>query len=215
MSNFKEFIILILPVFFSILGGFIVRWHNERKSRKFSLTNHTLFNSLINSVREIKSWYIPENRLVFKDALIIKLLIWQVEGKKLAKELQKKKLSSSALDSDITAWANETIGKYEKEWRAAGIPENVIKKINEVHEPKVKELFERIKDTVYNKDMYPLFMNRVVNVFTVLELLLSETKNDFNSIFYREFFNGQFKGVTYKGIPVSDDEFLIYKQKTC
>lgn len=211
MEQLKELLILALTFSFTFLGMWLRKQIINLKSRRFQLIEHSLFSSILTYIREIKSWNIKENRQVFLDAFIIKLKIWSKNFIKLALELQKAKYNNSKLELTIINTANTTISDYITEWKVKGIPLKVIQKINEKHNVKVEIFIEKIKAKCHNNDMYPAFMLKIISIFDVLELLLSETINDLNDFIFRNDINGYYKETYYKGVPINDQEYQIYQ----
>jgi len=213
MEEIKELLIVALSFSFTFLGMWIRKQLINFKSRKFQLVQHTLFSSISNNIRKIKTWNIKPNRQVFIDAFIIKLKLWKEDFLILSEKLQKARLNNSNLEAIIMSCTNETIEKYTYEWKEQNIPQKVVFKINEQHNENVEYFIERIQRKSHNNNMYPAFMLKVIAIFDVLELLLSETINDLNDFVFRKHMNGYYKGVKYKGIPINDEEYEEFINK--
>lgn len=207
IKDIKTLLQILLPIFLTWFGAFINKKWLDYKSKKFKLIDHPLFADLIYNVNEIRKWHPKTNRLVFIDALIIKMEFWNKEGYILAEELQKEKLSNIQLKNKIIKWASKVIDLYVSEWNKIGIPEKVINRINTQHQLKVDQFVNDIKEISFNDDMYPFQMQKSIAIFNVLRLLLTDTKNDFNQLIYRDKYNGEFTGIKYKGIPINDEEY--------
>lgn len=209
LNNIWDFLLFALPFVFTWAGIQLKTWYMNYRANKYKLVWHSIFLSLDNSIREVKAWVYKENRQVFADALIIKLKVWKEEGEKLAKELDKKtNISNSELEYKLIFWMNDTIEIYTKLWVEAKIPQKVIQNINIEHELKIGELTGEIKAIVHNNDAYPTMKTKCISVFDALKHLLAETKNDFSTLIYRRKYNGNMIGVKYKGVSISDIEFI-------
>ena len=213
LENIKELILIIIPILTGLMGIGLQKWWLSYKTKKFKLEDHPLFADLCCSINDIQSWSPAKNRYVFIDALIIKLSYWKNSGEQLAKDLQNANLSNMQLQNKIIKWATQVITDYTKEWRNTNIPNKVIERITKTHEEKVIQFINEIKSITFNNDMYPFKMQKVIAIFNTLRLLLSDTKNDFNKLVYRDTYNGEFTNCKYKDIPVSDTEYHIYLTK--
>jgi len=214
MSNeIKELLLVALPILSAIITGSIQKWYLAYKTKKFKLIDHPLFTDLVLSIRGLKSWTPVENRQVFVDALEIKFNCWKRQGEVLAKELQNGNYSNLQLQNKILKWASNTVDSYNNEWIENDIPKLVIDRITKVHDEKVQQFLTEIKQISFSNDMHPFKMQKSIAIFNTLRLLLADTKNDFNKLVYREKYNGHFIGVKYKGLPINDSEYNIYKQK--
>ncbi len=207
-----EFATTMLPILLGLGVALANRLWLKYKTTRFKLTEHPMFLDLLVSKRNIHNWVCADNRHVFIDALSIKFDCWRVEGKKLAQKLQKGNYSDKQLSNIITEWAFSVIEMYTDRWKEVGIPDEVIDRITAVHEEKVEQLFEEIVKITQDNDMYPFKMQKAIAVFGILRVLLADTKNDFNRLVYREFYNGDFTGVVYKGLPISDVAYKKYKE---
>ena len=213
MSELKEILLVALPILTGLFTAGAQKWYLNYKTKKFKLIDHPLFTDLEISIRDIDSWAIKENRKVFIDALKIKFEYWKNEGEVLANELQKGNFSDLQLQNKILKWATITVNKYTNKWKEEDIPQLIIDRITTVHEEKVQQFLSEIKQISYASDMYPFKMQKSIAIFDTLRLLLADTKNDFNRLVYREKYNGHFKGVIYKGIPINDAEYTAYITK--
>ena len=147
--------------------------------------------------------------------VLVKLQIWNDEGKKLAITLDKKKRPANRLRSKFRTWANETISLYKASWQAKDIDDVPITIFNEIHKPKIDTFNESINFISLNKAMYITYKIRCMAIFDKLNTLLIETKVDFLEICTQKNFNGRLNGLKYKGIPLSDKEYseFILKDK--
>jgi len=207
-----ELLLLIIPMLTTIAGAYAKGWYQKWKTSKFQLTDHPLITDLATHIREVNNWWVKQNREVFKDALEIKLIIWKEESIKLAEKLQKNSYSNPKLLQEVSDWANKVILLYTEKWKREDIPQRVINRITEVHQEKVNQLFDEIKDIVYNDTMYPFKMQKSIAIFGTLRLLLADTKNDFNKLVHKKEYNGYFKDVKYKDCHINDKQFNEQKE---
>jgi len=209
-ENIKELMLIIIPILTGIIGINLQKWWLGYKMKKFKLEDHPLFVDLALKINIINSWVFVSNRTALKDALIIKLKWWKNEGLVLAKELQSNSLSNLQLENKILMWASIVIDNYTKEWIQIGIPDKLIKRISVQHQIKVDKFIDEIKSICKNNDMYLFTTQKIIAMFDILRLLLAETIIDFNEFIYQAKYNGDFKGISYKNIPINDDEYETY-----
>ena len=208
--NWQEVVTVIFTLVMTYIGYKAKDWLIRLKSRQFKLTDHQLFIQLLNTLSEINSWRVPQNRLVLKDALAIKLKCWYEKGIELAKNIDNKSFSDFGIEKVIAKWANQTISEYNKKWHEAQIPQIIIDKINQRHQKKVN-LFVQAFTRIAHNDIYINEKLKFIAIFDALNVLLAETKNDFLDLIFMRDFNGELKGIKYKGIPLNDQEFQLYK----
>lgn len=209
-ENIKELMLIIIPILTGIIGISLQKWWVGYKMKKFKLEDHPLFVDLSLKINNINSWRFVCNRRAIKDALIIKLKTWKEEGMCLARQLQTNSYSNIQLENIVLNWATVTIEKYTKEWINIGIPELLIQKITTFHQIKVNRFVDEIKGICRNSDMYLFKIQKVIAIFDTLRLLLAETVIDFNELIFQAKYNGDFKGISYKNIPINDDEYETY-----
>jgi len=213
MTYLKEILLIALPILVGLTTATMQRVWLRYKTNKFKLTDHPLFTDLSTSISELYSWQPKESRVVFIDALRIKFRAWKIGGLELATTLQKNAYSNTQLKNTVIIWATDTVNTYTKSWEETGIPPKVIGRISEIHQEKVEQFIQEVKNITYNNDMYPFKMQKCIAIFDLLRLLLSDTKNDFNRLIHRERYNGAFKGCLYKKVPLNDDEYKEYLLK--
>jgi len=203
--NEPEFITGVTSLLLIIFQRVYLHW----KVSRFKLTDHAIFEEMSKAIYDINKWKIKKNREVFSQALLIKLRCWRQETFKLANQLQKKSYTKKQLDTIITRWIYETVNLYTEKWKEEGIPEIVIDIINETNDGKIRNFENRVEEIIYGR-MYPFKMLKIIAIFDHLLTLLAYTINDFNRLVYRDKYNGRFKGVTYKGVPINDEEYEIW-----
>ena len=213
MEQLNTILETIIPIIIGLSLAGIQRWYMYYKTKKFKFVDHPLFSDLLISINEIKSWYVQKNRDVFRQALIIKLKCWHIRGLELAKELQNGKYSNLQLQNKVLTWATNTVNDYANKWKEDGIPNKVIERITITHQIKVDKFIEEIKAICFNNDMYLFKTQKVIAIFDTLRVLLMVTINDFNKLLYRDKYNGDFIGISYKNIPINDKEYEEYSKK--
>jgi len=208
----EELLKIALPILMGLLGIGLQKVWTIIKSNQYNLEDHEIISDLNINLQKISTWFVERNRQVFIDALEIKLKVWKDEIAIFTKEINNKYISRQKLKHIFIEWAINTIDKYNNEWKVNGVPDKVIKHINKIHQIKVDKLLKEI-NTIISDRTYPnsQFIKR--EIFTILRLLLSETKDDFNDIVYRSKYNGEFKDVYYKDIPINDEQYLKQKNK--
>ena len=213
-NSLSDYIIYFTPLVFGYLGIKFKEYLIDYKQNKYKLEFHSLFGTLKSSINELKRWSYPANRQVFIDAFTIKADVWINSAKELAKKLDKTKIkNNSHLENIFNDWANDTIVKYEKEWKDAKINDKIIKAINKQHEIKVNSFIIEIKSIAHNNDAYITQKSKYIAIFDALKYLLTETKLDFSDLIYKKVYNGNMVGVIYKGLPVSDVEYSDYLEE--
>jgi hypothetical protein len=175
------------------------------RSKKQKFSEHQLFYNLQNSIREVESWNVPKNKIVFKDALLIRLRNWLKTGIYFADQLQTKKLNSESLERLFFKWLDESVKLYTSEWKTAQIPDNVIQFIKAEHQNKLMMFARKIHSIARDKFLINNHIRTAV-LFETLDTLLAEAKSDTLQITYMKNLNGRFKNDRYKGTPVSDIE---------
>jgi len=206
----KQFLDIVIPILLGVLGIMTQKLWEYIKISQYNLKYHKLISDIGIYIQKINTWTYKENRQVFIDALLIKLKVWQKSSEELAKEINNKYIPRQRLENMLLQWATDTIEQYIKEWERSEIPKDIIKHINNIHQEKVDLFINEIKNVIMDKT-YPNGQYVKREIFNILRLLLSETKDDFNDIIYREIYNGRFKGIYYKNIPISDIEFKKIK----
>lgn len=195
------------------LGYKIKDWFIAKKTNKFKMQNHQLFNQLKKARTEVNNWNVPENKTVLKVALKIKLNEWYSTGIELAKEIDSKDFkfkNSYKIESKIIDWAENTINEYSKKWHDKGIDTELIRIINNKHQTKV-ELFLNALNRIAHDEVYLTWKLKYIAIFESLNVLLAETKNDFLTLIQKEF-NGKTKNIKYKGIPINEKEYENWKK---
>ena len=173
------------------------------RSRKIKLYDHRIFSNLRLTIKEVEAWDVPENKVVFKDALLIKLKTWLNTGLDFAKELQTKKLRTLDLEREFMVWFEHSVRKYNAEWKAINIPQNVITFLNDELQAKL----DNFTNKIYSISKSEQFINNYIRanvIFETLDTLLAETKADFLTIAFLKDLNGRFIKDNYKGVSVSD-----------
>jgi hypothetical protein len=199
----NEILVGILSLVSVYIGYAVKNAKINLRSKKIKLYDHRIFANLRLSIKEVESWDVPENRIVFKDALLIKLRTWLNLGSEFAKDLQERKLRALKLDREFMHWYEQCVRKYNAEWKAINIPQNVINFLNEELAAKL----ENFTSKIYSISKSEQFINNYIRanvIFETLDTLLAETKADFLTISFLKDLNGRFVKDTYKGIPVSD-----------
>lgn len=204
--SWQELVTIILTFSMTFLGYKFKDLTIRLRSKRFNLTDHTLFIQLLNTISEVNSWRVPLNRDVFKDALIIKLETWYNTGIELANEVNNKRFSDLAIEKTIAQWATKTINEYNKLWKQAQIPTPIVALINHRHQKKV-DLFTSTFARIAHNDIYVTEKHKFIAIFDTLNTLLAETKNDFLELIFMKGLNGDTIGQNYKGVPLNDQEF--------
>lgn len=205
----------ITPLF-AYIGYLFKKWTLERQTNKFKLPSHNVFRNITQSENEIDRWSAQANRKVFIDALGVMYQHWKDNGLSLACKLESgNKMTSSEIEQIFNDYVNETVKGYNSDWEKLGIPELIVRRINEQNEDKIKMFLAEISLKCHNSDQYPFFKNKVISIFDTLNVLLSEVKNNFNELIYRTNYNGELLGVTYRGEYLSDREFQAKGKIKC
>jgi hypothetical protein len=68
-------------------------------------------------------------------------------------------------------------------------------------------------EIIPNDTMYFAYKAKAIATFDKLDTLLIETKLDLLEICTQEKFNGRFKAIKYKEVPISDVEYQEYLKK--
>ncbi len=202
-SGVKELIFAVLSAVFLYTGYAIKNIKINFRSKKFQFNQHQIFNNLRNTIREVETWNVPDNKIVFKDALLVKFKIWLNTGLDFTKQLQTKKVNRINLETEFLNWLETAIKGYISDWDKIKIPKNVIRYINSEHQNKIN----RFTTKIHNISTCKHFINNYIKTNVILETLdtlLAETKADFLTITYMKNLNGRFINDTYKGIPISD-----------
>ncbi|MCF6366581.1 MAG: hypothetical protein L3J35_10310 [Bacteroidales bacterium] len=199
----NEIIVGILSLVSIYIGYAVKNAKINLRSRKIKLYDHRIFANLRLTIKEVEAWEVPENKVVFKDALLIKLRTWLNSGLDFAKELQAKKLRTLDLEREFMVWYEFSVNKYNAEWKALNIPQNVIIFMNDELQAKLDNFTSKI----YSISKSEQFINNYIRanvIFETLDTLLAETKADFLTIAFLKDLNGRFIKDTYKGVSVSD-----------
>jgi hypothetical protein len=117
--------------------------------------------------------------------------------------LQERKLKQVDLEREFMSWFEQAVRKYNAEWKAINIPQNIINFLNEELSAKL----ENFTSKIYSISKSEQFINNYIRanvIFETLDTLLAETKADFLTIAFLKDLNGRFIKDTYKGVPVSD-----------
>lgn len=202
-TGLTELIIAVISLLSVYLGYAVKNAKINLHSKKVKFTEHQLFNNLRNTIREVENWNVPENKIVFKDALLVKLKIWLSSGLDFTKELQTKKVRRLNLETEFLNWLESAVNTYVSDWDKMQIPSNVIRFINSEHQNKVNSFTSKIRNISTCKH----FINNYIKTNVILETLdtlLAETKADFLTITFMKNLNGRFKNDSYKGVPISD-----------
>ncbi len=208
--NWQELTALLFTLIMTYVGYKVKDWTIRLKSKRFKLTDHQLFIQLLNTISEVNSWRVPLNRLVLKDALIIKLECWYNKGIEFAEQVENKRFNDMGIERAVAEWANKTIIEYNKQWKSAEINRIIISKINHRHQKKV-DLFINAFTRIAHNNIYINEKLKFIAIFDALNVLLAETKNDFLDMIFMRNFNGELRGQKYKGIPLNDIEFQEYQ----
>ena len=199
----NEILVGILSLVSIYVGYAVKNAKINLRSKKIKLYDHRIFANLRMTIKEVEAWDVPENKIVFKDALLIKLRTWLNSGLNFAKELQERKLKQIDLEREFMNWFEQAVRKYNAEWKAINIPQNVINFLNEELSAKL----ENFTSKIYSISKSEQFINNYIRanvIFETLDTLLAETKADFLTIAFLKDLNGRFIKDTYKGVPVSD-----------
>ncbi len=200
----------------AFVGYKIKNWLIVRKTNEFKMQEHQLFITLKRAKNEVDKWNVPENKLVLKDALKIKLVSWYDMGLELCELIEKnKRVSDNQIEKTINIWAEDVINDYTKTWQEIQIPKEVIRIIENKHQQKV-DLFLNTLNNIAHNNVYITWKLKYIAIFDALNVLLSETKNDFNDLINNPF-NGKTQGIYYKKIPINDmdyKQFLARKHKS-
>jgi len=207
VKSIKDFVLYVAPLLAAFIGQQYNSWRMKVKTNRFKLVNHDMFRNIKQSESEVKRWNSKPNREVFKDTLNEKFKSWRLNGVKLAEKIDQKICTNSELEAMFMDFVEETMNEYTNQWVVMQVPQIIISRINEQHQPKVTTLLNEIKTKVHNNDQYPFYKTKAVAVFDVLNILLAETKNDFSVLIYQENYNGELRGKYYKGLSLSDFEF--------
>jgi len=199
----NEIIIGILSLVSVYVGYAVKNAKINILSKKFKLYEHRIFSNLQLTIKEVENWDVPENKVVFKDALLLKLRTWLNSGLDFAKELEQKKLRKLDLEREFMVWFQTSVRKYNAEWKAINIPQNVINFLNEELQAKLDNFTSKI----YSISKSEQFINNHIRanvIFETLDTLLAETKADFLTIAFLKNLNGRFIKDNYEGVPISD-----------
>jgi hypothetical protein len=199
----NEILVGVLSLISIYVGYAVKNAKINLRSKKIKLYDHRIFANLRMSIKEVEAWDVPENKIVFKDALLIKLRTWLNSGLNFAKELQERKLKQVDLEREFMSWFEQAVRKYNAEWKAINIPQNIINFLNEELSAKL----ENFTSKIYSISKSEQFINNYIRanvIFETLDTLLAETKADFLTIAFLKDLNGRFIKDTYKGVPVSD-----------
>ncbi len=199
----NEIIIGILSLVSVYVGYAVKNAKINIRSKKVKLYEHRIFSNLQLTIKEVENWDVPENKVVFKDALLLKLRTWLNSGLDFAKELEQKKLRKLDLEREFMVWFQSSVRKYNAEWKAINIPQNVINFLNEELQAKLDNFTSKI----YSISKSEQFINNHIRanvIFETLDTLLAETKADFLTIAFLKNLNGRFIKDNYKGVPISD-----------
>ena len=199
----NEIIIGILSLVSVYVGYAVKNAKINIRSKKVKLYEHRIFSNLQLTIKEVENWDVPENKVVFKDALLLKLRTWLNSGLDFAKELEQKKIRKLDLEREFMVWFQSSVRKYNAEWKAINIPQNVINFLNEELQAKLDNFTSKI----YSISKSEQFINNHIRanvIFETLDTLLAETKADFLTIAFLKNLNGRFIKDNYKGVLVSD-----------
>ncbi len=198
---------------FTIAGVKIKDWAIKFKTNKFKISEHQMFSLLTRAEKEVKKWDTPANKRCLKDALLIKIKTWHEEAIGLSEKLdENKKLSDSQIEKVFYKWALKVVDIYSLKWHNARIPKEVCVIIDKKHQNKIDAFLDTLSDKAYNS-VYLTRKIKYIAIFDALCLLLAETKNDFYDLIFKEVFNGNCKGLDYKGFPINEDEFQEFIAK--
>jgi len=202
-TGLSELGIAFISMISVYLGYFFKNIKINIYSKRLKFTEHQIFNNLRNTIREIEYWNVPENKIVFKDALLAMLKVWLDTGLDFSKHLQAKNTKRLNLETAFLDWLENAIRAYVADWQKMQIPKNVIRFINTEQQTKISNFTNKIHNIANSKH----FINNYIKTNVILETLdtlLAETKADFLAITYMKNLNGRFKNDFYKGIPISD-----------
>lgn len=199
----NEIIVGILSIVSLYIGYAVKNAKINIRSKKIKLYDHRIFANLRFTIKEVEAWDVPENKVVFKDALLIMLKTWLNTGLNFAKELQTKKIRTLDLEREFMVWYEFSVRKYNAEWKALNIPQNVINFMND----ELKAKLDNFTSKIYSISKSEQFINNYIRanvIFETLDTLLAEIKADFLTIAFLKNLNGRFIKDTYKGVSVSD-----------
>lgn len=69
----NEILVGVLSLISIYVGYAVKNAKINLKSKKIKLYDHRIFANLRMTIKEVEAWDVPENKVVFKDALLIKL----------------------------------------------------------------------------------------------------------------------------------------------
>lgn len=72
----NEIIVGILSIVSLYIGYAVKNAKINIRSKKIKLYDHRIFANLRLTIKKVEAWDVPENKVVFKDALLIKLRTW-------------------------------------------------------------------------------------------------------------------------------------------
>jgi len=208
----KELLEIAIPIIFSMLGVSLQQLYTYFKAMRYNLADHRIISDLQINIQHLTTWKVKQNRQVFVDALSIKFEIWLEETEKFVEEINNKHISRGKLKTMFIKWALNTIKLYNERWEQMGIPKIVRDHINREHQEKVDKFLNEIEIVIQDKT-FPSVQYIKREILTILRLLLSETKDDFNTIVYRTKYNGEFAGAKYNSVPINDAEYTKYMNK--
>lgn len=206
-SSIVKIIMLVASPILGMVAYKINDWYKNFLQQKFKLKDHPIISNLLLSKSEVHSWNVPKYRQFYKKMVLIKFRIWREQLLILSEQLEKLKLDNGSLQSHITLWAVDTIKLYDNNWKNEHIPIEAIEIFDEFHQPKVTEYLNGVAMICNRKGMYVGWKARTIAIFDLLNVLLSDTKNDVTQLIYTDKFDNRLKGVNFKGIPCIKPEF--------
>ncbi len=207
--SIREVIEIVATVFTTFIGYKAKDIYIWLKNKQFKLIEHEFFNEILFINNEIRSWKIPPNKQVFIDALKILLDSWYQKGAEFAQAVDNKKFSPFTIEKKTMQWLTHTIDYYNQKWQDAGIPKVIIDKINQSQQRKI-QIFSAAFQKIAHNDIYITNKQKFIAILDKLLTLLIETKLEFYDMIFGNFFNGELKGIKYKGIPIHDDEYKYF-----
>lgn len=212
--SIKEFISIVTPLVLTLIVSLGRQLVVYIKTNAYNLELHSVFNSLSFAIERLETWRdCSINRIVFIDALSIGLSVWKKELETFVASLKKRKLTRSEMRSEFSNLILEISQKIHKERLLSNIPEKVIIHMSKKENILMDKVAGEIAVICTDSSIPKVYTSRAI--LDTIRALLSELSADWYEIIYRTRYNGYFKGVAYKEIPVNDDEFenLIKKLK--
>lgn len=208
-TNLEALMIAGITFVSAFLYNFIKNKYNEYKQRQIKITDHQFFENLETLKIQITELEIVENREFLREMCLCYINIMHSEIIKIVDSLNNSKMGSTKFENEIKRNVLNIKKIYLNEIKNLGIPEVIIE-ITENNFDTTKTLFfNYINSISQNNEIYRTKIHKLCALLDVLFIIMND--KIWHIINLQDKFNGELKGITYKGIPLHRDDYDKFK----